>query len=57
MPRCDTQPVIKGWCPLLKIGGILRIRTTSLIDLFNFFKSEQYQLVEGQKQLVHFLFG
>jgi Domain of unknown function (DUF4214) len=57
MPRCDTEPVIKGWARLLKIGGILRIRTTSLMDLFDLFKSEQYQSVEGQKQLVHFLFG
>ncbi|NJK68692.1 MAG: DUF4214 domain-containing protein [Microcoleus sp. SU_5_3] len=57
MPRCDTEPAIKGWARLLKLGGILRIRTTSLMDLFELFKSPQYQSVEGQKQLVHFLFG
>jgi predicted SAM-dependent methyltransferase len=57
MPRCDTQPVIKGWSRLLKMGGILKIRTTSIIDLLDLFKSEQYQSVEGQKQLIHFLFG
>ncbi|WP_228042695.1 MULTISPECIES: class I SAM-dependent methyltransferase [unclassified Tychonema] len=57
MPRCDTQPVLTGWGRLLKQGGILKIRTTSLIDLLELFKSEKHQSVEAQKLLVQFLYG
>jgi predicted SAM-dependent methyltransferase len=57
MPRCDTLPALKGWARLLKQGGILKIRTTSLIDLLELFKSEQHQSVEAQQLLVQFLYG
>jgi FkbM family methyltransferase len=57
MPRCDTEPALKEWSRLLKPGGIIRVRTTSIIDLLELFKSEQYQSASGQKQLVHCLFG
>jgi len=57
LPRAETQLTIKEWARLLKIGGILQIRTTSLIDLLELFKEEVYQTVELQEKLVQCLFG
>jgi hypothetical protein len=57
MPRCDTEPVLKGWSRLLKPGGILRIRTTSLVDLVGLLNLEKYQSVEGHQQIIYCLFA
>ena len=57
MPRCDTEPLLKGWSRLLKPGGILKIRTTSLVDLVELLNSEQYGSVEGHQQIIYCLFG
>ena len=57
LPRTETQLTIKEWGRLLKIGGILQLRTTSLMDLLELFKVESYQTVELQEKLVQCLFG
>jgi len=57
LPRCETELALKEWSRLLKHGGILKLRTTSLIDLLELFKAENYQTVELQQKLLQCLFG
>lgn len=57
LSRCDTESTLKEWGRLLKPGGILKLRTTSLIDLLELFKAEAYQTVDLQQKLVQCLFG
>lgn len=57
LPRAETQLTLKEWARLLKIGGILQLRTTSVIDLLELFKLEAYQTVELQEKLIQCLFG
>ncbi|CBN58029.1 MULTISPECIES: DUF4214 domain-containing protein [Kamptonema] len=57
LPRCETELALKEWSRLLKCGGILKLRTTSLIDLLELFKAENYQTVELQQKLLQCLFG
>lgn len=57
LPRNRTHLALREWNRVLKVSGVLKIRTTSLLGLLDLFRRREFRSIERQEQLVQCLFG
>ncbi len=57
LPRQSTVGVLREWSRLLRVGGVLRLRVPSVIDLAELMKRPENQTIAQQELFVQCLFG
>lgn len=57
LPRTVTLDVLREWNRLLRIGGMLRMRLPSVLDVAQLMRAPENQSVEMQELLIQCLFG
>lgn len=57
MPRAQADTALREWNRVLKLGGVVRIRVPSLIDLSRLLSHRKNQTRKGQERLIQYLYG